>query len=95
MIRWQVKKHVQWDGVKLHGYVDIGKGIADDVNPADALVFMVVALNANWKLHVGYFLINGMYGSERANLVEQCSWGILGYGCRHRLVMALFVISQC
>ena len=33
---------------------------------------MVVASNASWKIPVGYFLISGMNGSERANLVKTC-----------------------
>lgn len=46
----------------------------DDTNPvaSDALVSMVVALNGSWKLPVAYFLIHGMSGVERANLIEQC-----------------------
>lgn len=49
-------------------------GVEDDTTPAarDALVFMVVALNSNWKLPIAYFLIDGMSGKERANLVQQC-----------------------
>ncbi|XP_060760936.1 uncharacterized protein LOC132870934 [Neoarius graeffei] len=69
-----IKKHIEWDGSKFHGYVDIGVGIYDDTTPLahDALVLMVVAMNSNWKIPVGYFLINGMSGEEKANLVQQC-----------------------
>ena len=69
-----IKKHIQWDGKKFHGYVDIGTECDDDTNPVatEALVFMVVPLNSNWKLPVGYFLIKGMSGRDRANLVQQC-----------------------
>lgn len=69
-----IKKHIEWDGSKFHGYVDVGVDIQDDTTPPahDALVLMVVALNSNWKLPVGYFLVNGLSGEERANLVQQC-----------------------
>lgn len=69
-----IRKYIEWGGAKFHGYVDIGVGIQDDTNSAaqDALVLMVVALNGNWKIPVGYFLINGMTGQERANLIQQC-----------------------
>ena len=69
-----IKKHVQWDGTRFHGYVDVGTECDDDTNPVatEALVFMVVPLNASWKLPVAYFLIVGMSGVERANLVQQC-----------------------
>ena len=33
---------------------------------------MAVLLNSNWKVPLGYFLINGLAASERANLVETC-----------------------
>ena len=69
-----IRKHVQWDGSKYLGYVDLGTGMIDDSSPiaADALVFMAVALNGHWKLPCGYFLINGLSGEERSNLVKQC-----------------------
>lgn len=35
----------------------------------EALVFLVVALNSNWKVPVGYFLTNSLTGQEKANLV--------------------------
>ena len=69
-----IRKHVSWDGKKVRGYVDIGTEISDDSTPVatEALVLMVVCLNKHWKIPVGYFLINGMSGEERANLVKQC-----------------------
>jgi len=69
-----IRKHVEWDGKQFRGYVDIGTGIQDDTLPpaTEALVFMVVSLNANWKLPVGYFFLNGLNGADRANLVKQC-----------------------
>lgn len=33
---------------------------------------MVVAVNDNFKLPVGYFLIDGLGALERSNLVKQC-----------------------
>lgn len=31
---------------------------------------MLVALNAEWKIPVGYFLTNGLSGEEKANLIK-------------------------
>ncbi|KAG8175136.1 hypothetical protein JTE90_011643 [Oedothorax gibbosus] len=70
-----IKHHIQIDGVKMRGYVDIGTDMEedDDVQIAsNALIFMVVCLHSNWKIPVAYFLINGLSGDERANLVEEC-----------------------
>ena len=62
----------------------MGTTVDDDTNPVatEALVFMVVALNSNWKIPVGYFLISGLSGAERANLVKQCLMKLHDVGVR-------------
>lgn len=52
-----IRQHVEWDGRKYHGFIDMGTQLDSDTLPIakDALTFMVVAVNANWKLPVGYF----------------------------------------
>eukprot|EP00794_Sanderia_malayensis_P001993 gene1993-2263_t len=69
-----MRKHISWDGERYCGYVDIGNGNDDDSFPVakDVLVFMVVAVNNSWKVPCPYFFINGLTGSERANLVMLC-----------------------
>ena len=69
-----IRKHVEWDGKRYHGYVDLGTGIDDDSLPeaTDALVFMAVCVNAGWKVPCGYFLVNGLTGREKANLTKEC-----------------------
>ena len=64
-----IHRHVSWDWEKVHGHVDVGTGISDDSTPVaiEALVLMVVSWNNRWKIPVGYFLIYGMSGEERAN----------------------------
>ena len=54
--------------------MDVGTGVDDDSLPAakDALVLMVVCMNGSWKVPVGYFLIDGLSGVEKANLVSNC-----------------------
>ena len=61
-------------GEKYSGYVDLGYDIDDDSTPVakDALVFMVVSINCSWKVPCGYFFINGLTASERANLIRVC-----------------------
>lgn len=69
-----IRRHVEYAGGKFQGYVDIGSGIVDDSLPVakDAMVLMVVAINESWKLPLGYFLIDGMSGEERANIINDC-----------------------
>ena len=70
-----IRKHISWDGKKMRGYVDLGNDVEEDDSApvaADALVFMVVSVNDCWKVPCGYFLIDGLSGAERANLVKVC-----------------------
>ena len=45
---------------------------SDDTSPAatEALAFMVVALNAPWKLPIGYFIIRSLTSDEKSNIIE-------------------------
>lgn len=69
-----IREYVEWDGKCFRGYVDFGTGIDDDSLPTakDALVLMAVSLNSSWNVPCGYFLIDGLSGLEKANLVEIC-----------------------
>jgi len=37
----------------------------------NALVFLLVGVNGYWKLPIGYFLIDGLSGNKRANILEK------------------------
>ena len=69
-----IRKHIEWDGKRFRGYVDLGTDINDDSLPeaTDALVFMAVSVNSSWKVPCGYFLIKGLTGEEKANLTKEC-----------------------
>ena len=48
-----IRKHVEWDGQRYRGFVDLGTGINDDDSvpeAMDALVFMAVSVNSSWKV---------------------------------------------
>ncbi|XP_046401743.1 uncharacterized protein LOC124167740 [Ischnura elegans] len=68
-----IRKHVEWDGFKYHGYVNFGTEFSDDDIPVakEATVFMIVGVNANWKIPVAFFLSDGISGEQRANLMLQ------------------------
>lgn len=67
-------KRVEWDGKQFHRHVDIGSNInSDDLTEAkEALVFLINAINANWKVPVGFFFVDGPNNEQKANLVSQC-----------------------
>jgi hypothetical protein len=52
-----IRKAIEFDDKQFSAYVDMGTEItSEDLPPAtSALVFMVVCLNSNWKVPVGYF----------------------------------------
>lgn len=69
-----IRRHIEWDGQKLHEYVDKGTDIDSDhlVEAKEALVFLVTAINANLKVPAAYFLVDGVTGLQRDELVKQC-----------------------
>lgn len=79
-----IKEDIEWDGHRFLGYVDVGDGVYSDDTPlaGHALVFMVVSIDGSCKVPIGYFLIAGMSGSERANLVKICLRKLHGIGVK-------------
>lgn len=70
-----IRHRIEWDGKQMHGYVDICNAAKQgDYLPEakEALVFLATAINGSWKIPVGYFLVDGVTGSQRATLVKQC-----------------------
>ena len=68
-----IRKHVQWNGHELEGFVDLGNRVSDDSLPvaSEALMFLVVSLTGNWKNPIGYFLCDGMSSDEKYALVRE------------------------
>jgi DNA transposase THAP9 len=70
-----IRRQVEWDGRRYVGYVDMGVAVEDNSNlpvAKEALVLMIVSMTEHWKVPVAYFLIDGLQGKERANLVRIC-----------------------
>ena len=73
MDEMSIRKFTEYSNGKYHGFVDIGAGVFDDSSPLakNALVVLAVSLTEGWKIPIGYFLIDGMTGGERANLTRE------------------------
>src|SRR6218665_2866218 len=77
-------------------YIDMGTTDNDSLPVAkESVVFIVVAVNDNFKLPVGYFLMNGLGALERRNLVKQClskliDVGVDVIGAVHKVRHAIF-----
>ncbi|KAF4527952.1 hypothetical protein B566_EDAN014125 [Ephemera danica] len=71
-----LKKYISFTGTEFSGLVDLGTSLdpegLDRPVATEALVFMVVCLNSNWKLPVAHFFTNGLTGKEKANLINEC-----------------------
>lgn len=74
MDEMHIHKQIEWTGLKLTGYVDLGTDIDSDSLPEarEVLVFMLVGINSSWKIPVGYFLVNSLSAAEKAELVKKC-----------------------
>lgn len=67
-----IRQHVEYDGQKFRGYVDLGPDIdCGDTIAKEALVFLVNVINQSLKIPIGYFLINGLNAEQKSNLVIQ------------------------
>nr|XP_040563692.1 uncharacterized protein LOC121113894 [Lepeophtheirus salmonis] len=67
-----IKKMIEFEGSKYHGYMVIGTAVSyNSISPTiEVLVLMVVAINGSWKIPIGNFIIHGLSGREKANLVR-------------------------
>ena len=80
-----IRRQLDWDGKKFVGYVDLGVPVEDGSSlpiAKEALVFMIVSLTERWKIPLSYFLIDGLQGAERANLVQICLHKLYAVGVR-------------
>jgi len=73
-----IRKQVAMDSNRnIYGFVNLGT--FNDASDPDktvpeaknALVFLLVGVNGYWKLPIGYFLIDGLSGNKRANILEK------------------------
>lgn len=62
----------KWTGRKTEGVVDFGGTTDSKVIATEAYVFLLVALDENWKLPVGYFFVKGVSSETRAHLIISC-----------------------
>ena len=68
-----IRQHVEWDGNKYRGFIDVGTELDGDCLPVAkaALTLMVVPHRSAFKVPVGYFLIDGLGSIERSQIVLQ------------------------
>lgn len=68
-----IKHQLEFDGTRYYDRVDVGSEMNNEsllVNIAkQCLVFLVVSVNKNWRLPIGYSLANGLK-SARVELVR-------------------------
>lgn len=69
-----IREHLEYDGSKFSGYVDLGIDIDcdDSILATEALVFLVSCINSVWKIPIAYYLVKEMSSEEKSNLVTEC-----------------------
>lgn len=72
MDEMSIRQHLEYDGTSYYGRVDLGNNLnTDSLEMAkECLVFMVVSVNENWKIPIGYFLTSGLNSSQKSELVR-------------------------
>lgn len=67
-----IRQHLEFDGTKYYGRVDMGNYMDNDsLNTAkQCLVFMAVSVNENWKLPIGYFVVDALKSAQKVELVR-------------------------
>ena len=66
-----IKKDYTTVGNTVWGYVSIGKDMEQETLTSNVFVILVTALNASWKIAVGYFFIESLSGRDRANIINE------------------------
>eukprot|EP00102_Acyrthosiphon_pisum_P024286 XP_016661496.1 PREDICTED: uncharacterized protein LOC107884274 [Acyrthosiphon pisum] len=67
-----IRQHLEYDGNKYYGRVDMGIGINNDSLEVakECLVFLVVSVNESWKLPIAYFLARSLNSSQKSELIH-------------------------
>ena len=68
---WTIRRHVDWNGRRCVGYVNLG--VVDEDNSSflvakETLDMMTVSMTGHWKVLVAHFLIDGLQRKKRSNL---------------------------
>lgn len=69
-----IRQHIEFDGKRYHGYINVGTTVSSNgmSQCKEALIFMLVAHNASWKIPLAYFFCNSMTGSQKYEVVRDC-----------------------
>lgn len=67
-----IRQDIEFDGTNYYGVIDLGTGMdTDNLEKAkEYLVFMVVAINGNWKIPIGNLLVSSLNGTQKAELTK-------------------------
>lgn len=74
-----IRQQTIWNGRKTIGLVNYRTGTSDVDRVASQAFVMLVSLNENWKLPVGYFFVDGLTAECKSNLISIClskSWDV-------------------
>lgn len=85
-----IRKHIDYNthSTDFSGYVNLGSGNDVTSEAKEALVFLLVGLNASWKAPIAYFFTAGLSAETQKELVTMCIEKLEDYGFSlHALTM--------
>lgn len=86
-----IRQQTQLNGKRTVGWVDYGLGQSEvDEIATQVYAFVLVCNDQNWKIPLGYFFINGLQGTRKANLIKICL-----EKCNHVGVVVALTFDGC
>jgi len=64
-----IRQEIEYDGSKFYSYIDFGSDSNHTLIAKEALVFLLICLNQNWKISIAYYFIKGISAEEKRNLL--------------------------
>lgn len=69
-----IRQHLQYDNATAtyYGSIDLGNGMTNDSldMAKECFVLMVVSVNENWKIPIGYFLVSNLNSSQKSEIIK-------------------------
>lgn len=66
-----IRKKIEFVNGEVLGFVDLGNGITNQTGASQALVFMLVNINGNFKIPIAYYLIVSLMAEEKVTILSE------------------------
>ncbi|KYM99955.1 THAP domain-containing protein 9 [Cyphomyrmex costatus] len=66
-----IRKKIEFVNGEAVGFVDLGNGVTSQTEASQALVFMIVNINGNFKIPIAYYLIASLMAQEKVTILSE------------------------